>query len=97
MCSCLKEPLASSDAKRLIREILGAGEIVSSRHATDEMSMDGLTMVDCINVLRAGIVEPAELVRGTWRYRVHTQRMWIVVAFRSERRLVIVTAWRSRR
>ena len=93
----MNEPLSPPEAKRLIREILAGGEVVSSRHATKEMDTDDVTMVDCINVLRGGIVEPAEWENGTWRYRVHTQRTWVVVAFRSETRLVIVTAWRSKR
>jgi hypothetical protein len=93
----MREPLNPPDARRRIREILVSGEVVSSRHATQEMANDGLTMVDCINVLRGGVVEPAEWEHGSWRYRVHTQRIWVVVAFRSETRLVIVTAWRTRR
>ncbi len=93
----MDEPLSPPEAKRLIREILAGGEVVSSRHATEEMKNDDLTMVDCINVLRGGVVEPAEWENGTWRYRVHTQRIWVVVAFRSETRLVVVTAWRSKR
>ena len=92
-----REPLSSPDARRLILEILTVGEVVSSRHATDEMAKDDLSLVDCINVLRGGVVERAELERGTWRYRVRAQRISVVVAFRSETRLVVVTAWRSRR
>ena|SRR5712692_8161934 len=91
-----REPLSPPDARRLIREILIAGEVVSSGHAAEEMAKDGLTLVDCIDVLRGGVVEPAELERGTWRYRIHTRRIGVVVAFRSETRLVVVTAWRSR-
>ncbi len=93
----MREPLNSPEAKRLIGEILAGGEVVSSRHARQELEKDNLTMVDCINVLRGGVVEPAEWENGTWRYRVRTQRIWVVVAFRSEKRLVIVTAWRTRR
>jgi len=93
----MKEPLSPPEARRLILEILAGGEVVSSRHAADEMGNDDLTMVDCVNVLRGGIVEPGEFENGSWRYRVHTQRIWVVVAFRSEKRLVIVTAWRSKR
>ncbi len=92
-----REPLSPPDARRLIREILTAGEVVSSRHAADEMAKDDLTLIDCINILHGGVVEPAELERGTWRYRVHARRISVVVAFRSETRLVVVTAWRSRR
>ncbi len=93
----MKEPLSPPAARRLIREILAAGEVVSSRHAIQEMKKEDLTMVDCVNVLRGGIVEPAEWENGSWRYRVHTARIWVVAAFRSEKRLVIVTAWRTRR
>ncbi len=93
----MREPLSPPEARRLIRAILATGEVVSSRHATREMEKDDLTMVDCINVLRGGVVEPAEWENGTWHYRVHTQRIWVVVVFRSEKRLVIVTAWRTRR
>ncbi len=93
----MKEPLSPPQARRLIQDILAGGEVVSSRHATEEMAKDDLTIIDCINVLRGGIVEPAEWENDSWRYRVHTQRIWVVVAFRSEKRLVIVTAWRSKR
>ena len=44
--------MSPPDARRLIREILVAGEVVSSRHAADEMAKDDLTLVDCTNVLR---------------------------------------------
>ncbi len=92
----MREPLNPPGARRRIQEILARGEVVSSRHATQEMAKDELTIIDCINVLRGGVVEPAEWENGSWRYRVHTQRIWVVVAFRSEKRLVIVTAWRTR-
>ena len=61
----MKEPLSPPEARRLIREILAGGEVVSSRHAVDEMGKDDLTMVDCVNVLRGGIVEPAEFENGS--------------------------------
>ena len=93
----MKEPLSPPAARRLIREILAVGEVVSSRHASQEMKKDDLTIVDCVNVLRGGIVEPAEWENGSWRYRVHTRHISVVAAFRSEKRLVIVTAWRSSR
>jgi hypothetical protein len=53
-----------------------------------------MSVLDCVNILRGGVVRPAELERGTWRYRVETARMAVVVAFRSRDTLVIVTAWR---
>ncbi|HEX7216728.1 MAG TPA: hypothetical protein VF578_21130 [Methylomirabilota bacterium] len=88
--------LGTGAAKRLILSILEAGTTVFSGHALDEIRKDKLTTVDCTNVLRGGVVEPGELERGSWRYRVKTNRMCVVVAFRSEMELVVVTAWRIR-
>jgi len=90
-------PLTAEAAKRLIREILKTGRFTYSKHARDEMLADDLTTVDCENVLRGGVVRPGEREHGTWRYRVETSRIAIVIAFRSERELVVVTAWRSGR
>ncbi|MBI4700538.1 MAG: DUF4258 domain-containing protein [Deltaproteobacteria bacterium] len=90
----LGEPLNPSDARRLIREIIQSGSVTFSGHAQQELDKDDLTTADVLNLLRGGIVEPAELERGSWRYRVRTARMCAVVAFRSETELRIVTAWR---
>jgi hypothetical protein len=90
------EPFAPSDAKKRIRSILDTGVLVPSGHALSEMEKDDLTLVDCTNVLRGGWVEPAEWEKGNWRYRVRTARICVVVAFRSESKLAIVTAWRER-
>jgi hypothetical protein len=50
-----------------------------------------------VNVLRAGVVEPSEFERGSWRHRVKTNTMCVVVVLVSEREAVVVTAWRIRR
>jgi hypothetical protein len=88
------EPLGPDAARRLIRGILRAGRAIYSSHAKQKLLADDLTTVDCENVLRDGVVGPGELDDGTWRYRVETSRIAVVVAFRSEDELVIVTAWR---
>jgi hypothetical protein len=88
------EPLDPTRARHLIRNIIAAGEVRFSGHALKEMAKDDLTTVDCTNVLRGGVVEPPEWEHGTWRYRVRTNRIYVVVAFRSETQLVVVTAWR---
>ena len=93
----MDEPLAPEAAKRLIREILKSGRFTYSKHAKDEMLDDDLTTVDCENVLRGGVVRPGEREHGTWRYRVETNKITVVIALRSERELVVVTAWRSSR
>jgi hypothetical protein len=93
----MDEPLAPDAARRLIREILRVGRFTYSKHAMEELLADDLTTVDCENVLRGGVVRPGEFEHGSWRYRVGTIRITVVVAFRSERELVVVTAWRSGR
>lgn len=90
------DPLKPDDARRLIKAILEKGEVILSRHAEVEMANDNLLLVDCTNVLRCGVVDPPDLEKGTWRYRVATQRIRVVVAFRSDTKLVIVTAWREK-
>jgi Domain of unknown function (DUF4258) len=95
----MREPFNRNEAMKRIQEICSSpeGEVVSSRHAKQELANDALTMMDAMNVLRAGkIVEEAELENGTWRYRVHTERMAVVVAFLSESKLKIITAWRKK-
>ncbi len=93
----MDEPLVPEAAKRLMCHILRGGRFTYSKHAKDEMLDDDLTTVDCENVLRGGVVRPGEYEHGTWRYRVETNKIMVVIAFRSERELVVVTAWRSGR
>ena len=88
------EPFTSQHAKKLIKEILKSGTVSFTKHAYEEMAKDELTTVDCTNVLRGGVVEPPEWIDGTWRYRVRTARMCVVIAFRSETYLTVITAWR---
>jgi hypothetical protein len=40
------------------------------------------------------VVDPAEFENSSWRYRVRTARIAVIVAFRSETELRVVTAWR---
>jgi hypothetical protein len=93
----MDEPLPPEMARKLIRQILQTGRFAYTKHSKAEMLADDLTTVDCENVLRGGVVRPGEYEHGTCRYRVETTRVTVVVAFRSENELVIVTAWRAGR
>ena len=85
-------------ARALIREILDSGTVdLSLPHAQRRMSERRMDAVDVENVLRAGEVEPGKRIGGTWRYRVTTDHMVVVVRFRSSKRLVVITAWRKLR
>lgn len=88
------EPLKPADAKKLAREIVENGVVAVSSHAQEEMANDDLGTADCLNLLRAGVFEPAEFINGQWRYRITTQRICVVIAFTSSTRLRVVTAWR---
>ena len=91
----MREPLSCEAARNLIRAILLQGHRVAiSRHALERMEERACTSLDATNVLRAGVVKSAELESGTWRYRVETYRMCVVVAFRPEQELVAVTVIR---
>lgn len=89
-------PLKPAEARRLIAGILSGGRLIFSRHAREEMASDRMVEQDAINVLRAGSVDPAEMERGSWRYRVHTLRFCVVVTFDEATAAVVVTAWRKK-
>jgi hypothetical protein len=92
----LGEPLPASEAKRIILRALASGDVRFTSHALEEMAKDGITQLEALGVLRSGVVEPAELVKSTWRYRVRVRRAVVVAAFRSECAAVVITAWRIR-
>lgn len=69
-----------------------------SRHALEELKKDGLTTVDVMNVMKspdAQIVDEPELEHSSYRYRLGTRKIVVVVAFDSPKSLVVVTAWRK--
>ena len=93
----LKEPLPAHEAKRLIVKAIDSDRIDFKQvHAREEMTDDDLSIRD-MRVLRGGVVEPGEIHRGTWRYRVRTSWASVVVTFRTEDNVVVVTAWRMKR
>ena len=61
------------------------------------MKKRNLTSVDIVNVLRVGrIMSPPEFEKDSWRYRVETNSIIVVIVFRRPNHLVVVTAWRKR-
>jgi hypothetical protein len=76
--------------------IVLSGEVRFTSHELAEMAKDAITRDAVFALLRGGIVEPAELERGSWRYREHVATTYVVIAFRSELALLVVTAWRKK-
>src|SRR4051812_5382681 len=68
--------LNRNEARKRIAESLHHGSVTYSTHCVVELKQDGLTIVDAVNVLRSGrIMEEPEFTNGSFRYRVHTQRL----------------------
>jgi len=88
------EPLKEPQARKLAREIIEDGVVEFSNHSQDEMQQDQLTALDCLNLLRGGVIQSGGFQNGEWRYRAATARMCVVFTFRSETCLRVVTAWR---
>jgi hypothetical protein len=93
----LDEPLPPGAAKIHLRAALASGAVSFSGHALGEMRNDGITEDEALAVLRGGVVEPAELERGSWQHRVRAGRVFVVITFRAADRVAVVTAWRSER
>ena len=84
-------------ARKLLSFVLQYGTVRFTRHAREELAADGRTERDAVNVLRGGqIHEAAEWVADSWRYRVHTARMCVAVAFDSATETVVITAWEKK-
>jgi len=89
------EALTPDQAAALARAILRDGVVAWSSQALKDMRSQRLTTADCHNVLRRGVSDPGELVRGGRQYRVHTYRACVVVMFRSRTELAVVSVWRK--
>jgi hypothetical protein len=92
----VKEPLDNVRARQSIRKVVATGDYGFSRHALERMQERNMDALDVRNVLRGGKVDKCEQECGTWRYHVSTPNMTVVVAFRSETELRVVTAWRNK-
>jgi hypothetical protein len=92
-------PFKALEAKKLIRSIIetDTSGVSFSKHALEEMEENELETGDVLNVLRGGVVREPEWENGSWRYHVETPKIRVVVAFRSETRLAVVTAMRKSR
>lgn len=58
------------------------------------MQERGVSAIEIDHALRAGIVDPGEYANGSWRYRVRSHQICVVIAFDSAVELIVVTTWR---
>lgn len=89
-------PLPPEQVRKRLRAILETGTLTYAiPHALERLRQRNISLVDCENVLRGGVVDPAEGENGAWRYPVRTQKITVIVQFLDEDELLVVTAWRN--
>ena len=92
--------LDKAQARKLIAQIVrnNPDNIRFSKHALIELGNDNLTTSDALNVIKSShsrILSDGEWEHGSFRYRLETSNIMIVIAFDSPESMVIVTAWRK--
>jgi len=94
--------LSRNEARKLIRIILAKHpeNLWFSKHALDELCNDGLSTVDSFNLLKSPdsrIYDEGEFCKGTYRYRLETTNIVIVVIFSADgKNITVITAWDKR-
>lgn len=91
--------LNRTQARKLLTEILNKelNKVSFSKHCRHELRNDNLTTVDVLNTLKAGFINvDPEYVNETYRYRVETSKMIVVIAFIQPDFIRCVTAWRKK-
>jgi|SRR3989338_3175632 len=95
----IESQLNPNQARKILSEILnrtGTNKISFSGHCRKEMENDSLITVDVFNVLKEGLIhDEPEHTNGSYRYRVETDKITVVVAFNSPNYIRCVTAWRK--
>lgn len=90
-------PLKAKQARDLARSIERSPEgrvRILEAHNALRMKQRGVSEADVRNVIRFGIVYEDGCENGTWRYRFETRKFRVVIAFRSETTLVVITVMR---
>lgn len=86
------------EAKKYFQEQRSAGtlKLILTPHAEKEFAKDDMDMQDCRNILRGGVWDPPEWENGSWRYRVRTPKMAIIIEIDFEVcEFTVVTGWRN--
>lgn len=90
--------LAPGQARKVLSAIFHHDPCFVSftKHAREQMAARNLKTGDVLNILKAGwITDDPEFVNSSYRYRVSTSKITVVIAFRKPFYVVVVTAWRE--
>lgn len=67
----MNQPLRAIEARKRLRSILNSGVVTYAQpHALDMIRERKLSIIDCENVMRAGVMQEAEWENGGWRHQV---------------------------
>ena len=94
-----EQRLSRNEARKQISKILSqhSENIRFSRHSLDELKMDNLTPTDGLNVLKspdAKLNMDGEWANGSYRYRLETANILVVVGFwKDGSGFNVITAW----
>jgi hypothetical protein len=85
--------LNRNEARKLISRLMIEGKVRFLNHAFDRMKERNVSIQDAINVLESPdskILQEGEFERGSWRYRLCTNRLVLAVGFTSDGSEIIV-------
>lgn len=93
----LESRMRFTQAQKQLNKLLNSMCVTSfTKHASEEMEKDNLKTGDIFNVLNAGrIYDDPENINDSWRYRVETKKILVVVAFANPNKIRVITAWRK--
>lgn len=90
--------LGKVQSRKVLAEIFNSDPnfVSFSKHGLKQMKERNLVTGDILNVLRAGkILGEPEFENDTWRYRVETNKIVTIIAFRKPNHIIVVTSWRK--
>lgn len=93
--------MGKTQARKLVTEIANKhpANIQFSRHALQELENDDLVVSDILNVIKspdAKIIGEGEYEKSSYRYRLETNRIMVVISFDTLTSFVVVTVWRKK-
>lgn len=93
--------LDKNKARKLSLELCKKSKIIFSKHSLKELINDDLDRMDAINVIMspsAKIIKSPEFENGSWRYRVETNKICVVITFTEKPSgIIVVTVFRIER
>ena len=95
-----QQRLGRTQARKLISKIVTQHphRVFYTKHCRKELLDDDLTTSDLLNVLTSSdsrIEDEPEIEGGSYRYRLETNKIMVVLAFSTDTSLVVITAWRK--